>query len=91
MRFTTLLAFWAPVAMCEIHNLTGSCTSDGLCTYTTSVVNPAEVCKGKAGNYAGSGINGRTTCTGLGSPCTYVWRIITIRGASSYGKDEADK
>ncbi|KAM5522804.1 hypothetical protein BFJ69_g11749 [Fusarium oxysporum] len=77
MRTIAVLALFAPLATCTIYDITGSCDNSDIglvCVITTSVVNPAKVCNGKAGAYAGDGINGMTSCTGIGSPCTYVWR-----------------
>ncbi|KAI3572250.1 hypothetical protein IWW34DRAFT_763533 [Fusarium oxysporum f. sp. albedinis] len=74
MRFTTILAFWAPMAICAVEtwNLTGTCSGDHLCDQILSRTN--SVCNGRAGRYAGTGKGGREWCDKKGTACTYVWQ-----------------
>ncbi|KAL6709330.1 hypothetical protein ACN47E_001737 [Coniothyrium glycines] len=72
MHLLPLLAFLAPLAAAATtYDLTGIC-KNGICEIETAFASPVQICNGRAGQFSGSGTNGRSSCTGTGR-CTYIW------------------
>ena len=78
MKLNVFVVFFAPtvLATTKVWNLSGSCNSANVCDVDTAFNNPnnPKVCNGRAGQYVGTGINGRTWCSPPGTKCTYIWR-----------------
>ncbi|KAI3573480.1 hypothetical protein IWW34DRAFT_756413 [Fusarium oxysporum f. sp. albedinis] len=73
MHFITILTLWAPIAMCALWNIQGTCGITNICVIDRARVDERKVCNGKPGKYAGSGHDGFESCTPPGTECTYVW------------------
>ncbi|GKT43273.1 uncharacterized protein ColSpa_03454 [Colletotrichum spaethianum] len=58
----------------DIWNISGTCSADLTCEIDTQYASPEVACGNMNGKFAGSGTNGRTSCTPVNTKCTYTWQ-----------------
>lgn len=77
MQFSTIVTVLMPLALAQAAtwNLSGTCSADLTCEIDTQYTAPElpEVCGNRNGRFAGTGNEGKTSCTPENTKCTYVW------------------
>ncbi|XPS74018.1 hypothetical protein M3J09_006146 [Ascochyta lentis] len=73
MHFINIL-FLLPLAQATTYYIEGGlCSNKHTCEVHKEYDDPASLCNGRAGHYAGTGNNGRESCTPPNTRCTYTW------------------